>query len=157
MHVHAHPGEELPRTHRGSAYGSNRFASRCSEDSPGRRNCDGVGNVVGDATGRGVESEGVRAVEVAARRGARVSASVSPDEAASGPRRPADLVRDCHLSESNREFFEQSAKAHNMSGRAIMRTLSVARTIADMEESHEVLMTHLCEALSFRVREGVGV
>ena len=43
-----------------------------------------------------------------------------------------------------------------MSGRAIMRTLSVARTIADMEESHEVLMTHLCEALSFRVREGVG-
>ena len=89
--------------------------------------------------------------------GARVSASVSPDEAASGPRRPADLVRDCHLSESNREFFEQSAKAHNMSGRAIMRTLSVARTIADMEESHEVLMTHLCEALSFRVREGVGV
>ena len=95
--------------------------------------------------------------------GARVSASVSPNEAASrgsaasGPRRPADLVRDCHLSESSREFFEQSAKAHNMSGRAIMRTLSVARTIADMEESHEVLMKHLCEALSFRVREGVGV
>ena len=43
-----------------------------------------------------------------------------------------------------------------MSGRAIMRTLSVARTIADMEESREVLMPHLCEALSFRVREGVG-
>ena len=71
-------------------------------------------------------------------------------------KRPADLVRDCHLSESNREFLEQSAKAHNMSGRAIMRTLSVARTIADMEESREVLMPHLCEALSFRVREGVG-
>ena len=41
-----------------------------------------------------------------------------------------------------------------MSGRAIMRTLSVARTIADMEESHEVLMKHLCEALSFQVRKG---
>ena len=61
------------------------------------------------------------------------------------------------IAAADREFFEQSAKAHNMSGRAIMRTLSVARTIADMEESHEVLMTHLCEALSFRVREGVGV
>ena len=78
------------------------------------------------------------------------------DAGSSGARRPADLVRDCHLCESSREFFEQSAKSHNMSGRAIMRTLSVARTIADMEESHEVLMPHLCEALSFRVREGVG-
>ncbi len=125
------------------------------------------------ATGSGTSSETLREGVLKAREfarwrslhdaGARVSASVSPDEAssrgsaASGPRRPADLVRDCHLSESSREFFEQSAKAHNMSGRAIMRTLSVARTIADMEESHEVLMTHLCEALSFRVREGVGV
>ena len=119
------------------------------------------------ATGSGTSSETLREGVLKAREfarwrslhdaGTRVSASVSPNEAASGPRRPADLVRDCHLSESNREFFEQSAKAHNMSGRAIMRTLSVARTIADMEESHEVLMTHLCEALSFRVREGVGV
>lgn len=119
------------------------------------------------ATGSGTSSETLREGVLKAREfarwrslhdaGARVSASVSPDEAVSGPRRPADLVRDCHLSESSREFFEQSAKAHNMSGRAIMRTLSVARTIADMEESHEVLMKHLCEALSFRVREGVGV
>lgn len=119
------------------------------------------------ATGSGTSSETLREGVLKAREfarwrslhdaGARVSASVSPHEAASGPRRPADLVRDCHLSESSREFFEQSAKAHNMSGRAIMRTLSVARTIADMEESHEVLMKHLCEALSFRVREGVGV
>lgn len=119
------------------------------------------------ATGSGTSSETLREGVLKAREfarwrslhdaGARVSASASPNEAASGPRRPADLVRDCHLSESSREFFEQSAKAHNMSGRAIMRTLSVARTIADMEESHEVLMKHLCEALSFRVREGVGV
>ena len=124
------------------------------------------------ATGSGTSSETLREGVLKAREfarwrslhdaGARVSASDSPDGAASrdsaalGPRRPADLVRDCHLSEPNREFFEQSAKAHNMSGRAIMRTLSVARTIADMGESHEVLMTHLCEALSFRVREGVG-
>ena len=43
-----------------------------------------------------------------------------------------------------------------MSGRAIMRTLAVARTVADMEESARVERAHLCEALAFRVREGEG-
>ena len=43
-----------------------------------------------------------------------------------------------------------------MSGRAIMRTLAVARTIADMEEAASVGRGHLCEALAFRLREGVG-
>ena len=43
-----------------------------------------------------------------------------------------------------------------MSGRAIMRTLAVARTIADMDEAERVERAHLCEALAFRVREGEG-
>ena len=41
-----------------------------------------------------------------------------------------------------------------MSGRAIMRTLGVARTIADMDESPAVAKRHLCEALGFRLQEG---
>ena len=122
------------------------------------------------ATGSGTSSETLREGVLKARAfarwrslhdaGARVSAAASPDGAAScdsaapGPRRPADLVRDCHLSEPNREFFEQSAKAHNMSGRAIMRTLALARTIADMEQVPKVGRDHLCEAVGFRLREG---
>lgn len=35
-----------------------------------------------------------------------------------------------------------------------MRTLGVARTIADMDESPAVAKRHLCEALGFRLQEG---
>lgn len=44
-----------------------------------------------------------------------------------------------------------------MSGRAIVRTLAVARTIADMNESEHVTRENICEALTFRLREGVGM
>ncbi len=43
-----------------------------------------------------------------------------------------------------------------MSGRSIMGLLSVARTIADMEQRPAVVRDHLAEALGFRLREGVG-
>lgn len=56
------------------------------------------------------------------------------------------------LSEEGRAFFERAAASAHMSGRAIMRTLSVARTVADMEESLRVEKRHVCEALAFRVR-----
>lgn len=66
------------------------------------------------------------------------------------------LVRSCGLSGEDSSFFEQAAQRMRMSGRAIMRTLAVARTIADMDEAERVERAHLCEALAFRVREGEG-
>lgn len=69
---------------------------------------------------------------------------------------PARLVKSCKLSADDQAFLEKAAKVHGMSGRAIMRTLSVARTIADMEQADTVGKAHLAEALGFRVREGVG-
>ena len=71
-------------------------------------------------------------------------------------RTPSDVVKACRLAAEDAAFLESAAKTHVMSGRAIMRTLSVARTIADMGESPEVGKAHLCEALGFRIREGVG-
>lgn len=50
--------------------------------------------------------------------------------------------------------MESLASAGRMSGRAIMRTLSLARTIADMEQTGSVSRDHLCEAVGFRLREG---
>lgn len=35
-----------------------------------------------------------------------------------------------------------------------MRTLALARTIADMEQVPKVGRDHLCEAVGFRLREG---
>ena len=60
---------------------------------------------------------------------------------------PAALVRECRLSEADAAFLEQVAGANHMSGRAIMRVLRVARTVADMDESPAVAKRHLCEAV----------
>ena len=68
-----------------------------------------------------------------------------------------ELVASCKLDERNLAFFEETCTAAHMSGRGIIRTLSVARTIADMGESNCVSREHLCEALHFRKREGAPV
>ena len=66
------------------------------------------------------------------------------------------IIRSCRLSSDDVEFFEHAACANNMSGRAIVRVLSVARTIADMDERMVVKKADLYEALAFRLREGMG-
>ena len=67
-----------------------------------------------------------------------------------------ELVASCRLSDDDARFFEGVASANSMSGRSIVRTLSVARTIADMEQRRNVERADLCEALGFRLRDGVG-
>ena len=64
------------------------------------------------------------------------------------------LVRACCLNDADAAFFESLATKSHMSGRAIMRTLALARTIADMEQAPAVGHDHICEAVGFRVREG---
>lgn len=72
---------------------------------------------------------------------------------AKGPKNMEALVESCKLSSDDFEFFEEIATDNNMSGRGIMRVLSVARTIADIDTSENVTHDHLCEALTFRVRD----
>lgn len=111
------------------------------------------------ATGTGTSSETLREEVLRAREYAdwrlRHDGAAESEEARSN-RAPSGIVKSCHLSANDAAFLESAAKTHGMSGRAIMRTLSVARTIADMGESLDVGKAHLCEALGFRVREGVG-
>lgn len=64
------------------------------------------------------------------------------------------LVQACDLSKKNAAFFESVATKAGMSGRAIMRTLALSRTIADMEQVAAVNHDHICEAVGFRLREG---
>ena len=108
-------------------------------------------------TGTGTSSEVLRTGVLCAREYA--SWRKSKDELEFGEKDSSssvDLVRTSRLSESDEAFLEKMACVHHMSGRAIMRTLGVARTIADIAESLSVKKTHLCEALGFRLREGVG-
>lgn len=68
----------------------------------------------------------------------------------------AGMVRSCRMSSECRSFFETSASRSAMSARAIVRTLSIARTIADIAERESVERDDIGEALAFRLREGEG-
>ncbi|MBO4353251.1 MAG: ATP-binding protein, partial [Eggerthellaceae bacterium] len=65
-----------------------------------------------------------------------------------------EVIASCRLSRADEKFFERIAAMNSMSGRGIVRTLSVARTIADMAQRKAVCKDDLCEAIGFRVREG---
>jgi magnesium chelatase family protein len=49
-------------------------------------------------------------------------------------------------------FFKKSAEKLALSGRSYTRTLNVARTIADLEQSEKIKKEHIMEALQYRKR-----
>lgn len=69
-------------------------------------------------------------------------------------RSSAALIHACKLSREDESFLKDVAQKSHMSGRGIMRTLALARTIADMVESAQVKRDHMCEAIGLRMREG---
>ena len=69
----------------------------------------------------------------------------------------AALLASCQLGIKERSSLEMMAERYQLSGRGIMCALSVARTIADMEESERVLQEHLLEAVSFRKNDRESV
>ncbi|MDD6651344.1 MAG: YifB family Mg chelatase-like AAA ATPase [Eggerthellales bacterium] len=64
-----------------------------------------------------------------------------------------DLIRAYQVDASAERLLETFAKQRDLSGRAIVRTVRVARTIADMDESPLVKEDHVSEALTLRLRE----
>lgn len=63
------------------------------------------------------------------------------------------LLKKCQLDSSTSQFLEDTAQASHMSGRGIYASLSLARSIANIEEELRVSKVHICEALSLRIRE----
>ncbi len=103
------------------------------------------------ATGQGTSSEMLRkdvlcAREYAAWRRARAGIKGRRENS-------EELVCACDLKQEDARFFEDTARSVHMSGRAIIRTLSLARTIADMQQRPRVNRSDLCEALGFRLRD----
>lgn len=66
---------------------------------------------------------------------------------------PSAIISSCHLDSDSRNYLETLTQSHALSGRGLINTLRVARTIADMEESEKVLVEHLAEAIGFRLRQ----
>jgi magnesium chelatase family protein len=64
---------------------------------------------------------------------------------------PADLtVVICALDKPQKRYLEAAALKMNLSGRALHRTLRVARTIADLDSSTAITTAHVSEALAYR-------
>ncbi len=63
---------------------------------------------------------------------------------------PPELLQHGRLDRAGARVLEIAVERLHLSARAIHRALRVARTIADLDESEQVLSTHLSEALSFR-------
>ena len=63
------------------------------------------------------------------------------------------VLASCHLSLQDTGLFEDMAERAHLSGRGMKKVLSLARTIADMEEECVVQRQHLLEALSLRLRK----
>ncbi len=60
------------------------------------------------------------------------------------------LERICALDESAKTLLTQAAQQSNLSARGWTRTLRLARTIADLEQSVPTLRRHIAEALIYR-------
>lgn len=61
-----------------------------------------------------------------------------------------ETVQLCPLNSTDQQFLDTAAKRLNLSARAYFKTLKVARTIADLDNSQNITKAHLAEALQFR-------
>ncbi len=59
----------------------------------------------------------------------------------------------CQLTKEGLSLMRRAVETMKLSGRAYQRTLKVARTIADLADSQEIMVEHLAEALQYRQRE----
>ena len=62
----------------------------------------------------------------------------------------AETIKNCPLDGKTQNFLDSATKRLNLSARAYFKTLKVARTIADLEDSETITKTHLAEALQYR-------
>lgn len=58
----------------------------------------------------------------------------------------------CMLSADCRELLRQAVTKLHLSGRSYHRVIKLGRTIADLEDSKEIKINHIAEALQYRPR-----
>lgn len=65
---------------------------------------------------------------------------------------PNDIHKYCSVSEEALQLLKEAFLKFNYSGRVYHRILKVSRTIADLENSVEIKLHHVAEALQYRPR-----
>jgi len=64
-----------------------------------------------------------------------------------------EIKKYCQISSPSQMLLKNYVDSGKLSARGYHRVLKVARTIADLDSSEEILREHLAEALSYRIRE----
>ena len=65
-----------------------------------------------------------------------------------------DIENFCSLDSKSELFLKTAFMSHNMSGRSYHKVLKIARTIADLDNSEQIKINHLAEAVSYKVKTG---
>lgn len=63
-----------------------------------------------------------------------------------------DITQLANLTVPAKQLLDKASNALNLSARAYFKTIKVARTIADLESSPDILVDHVSEALQYRPR-----
>ncbi len=64
-----------------------------------------------------------------------------------------DIKAKSKITDEAKEFLENAAEKLSLSARGYMKTIKVARTIADLDGSSDVNVDHVSEALRYRLRD----
>ena len=85
-----------------------------------------------------------RAIATQRRRQGKRNAQLSPQE----------ILRWCRLGKTEQQFLDGAACNNGFSQRAVSGCLKLARTLADMDESENILLAHVKEAIALRAADG---
>jgi len=78
------------------------------------------------------------------RTGATINAQMTPEQ----------TKQHCHLGTLEKELLIQAMEKQRLSARSYDRILKVARTIADLDQSGNIMLPHLSEAIAYRCFDG---
>lgn len=67
--------------------------------------------------------------------------------------RSQDIKQFCGLTQEGMELLKMAVSSFNLSARSYHRVLKVARTIADLAQSENILAEHIAESLQFRTKD----
>ena len=87
-----------------------------------------------------------RVVDVLARQAARFG----NDSAKNGSMSNRDIKKYAQLSPAAKELLDTAARKLDLSARVYMKTIKLARTIADLDNSDTTELLHVSEALQYR-------
>ena len=65
----------------------------------------------------------------------------------------SQLRKYCYLKKDENEFIEEFFEKMQLSARSYHRIIKVARTVADLDESDDILVKHLSQAICYRMDE----